>query len=58
MTNNNDRETITPDFSYLDPRPAEISIIARELRANSFGALTQREAIVRARAILAAKGGR
>ncbi len=54
-------DNITPVQTVAEGRPslpAEISILARELRAASFGALTVREAIVRARLILSRKGGR
>ena len=46
------RESITPTYTF-NVRAQEISILARELRAASFGAITHREAIERARVILA-----
>lgn len=51
------RETITVDITTPRDVNAEISIIARELRIAGHGALSQREYIDRARAIVLARRG-
>lgn len=55
MMNTTNNDVIAPDYTtlFINVRAQEISILARELRAASFGAITHREAIERARAFLA-----
>lgn len=55
MTNNTEREIISPVQTHFTGPQAEISIIARRLREESFGALPMREYIERARAIVLAQ---
>lgn len=57
MTKTTNREIITTVRTVADlpTTTAEISILARELRAASFGAITHREAIERARGLVASR---
>jgi hypothetical protein len=54
MTKNETRDTLTADLTINPNDRGEISIVATRLQADSFGALTRREAIQQARALVLA----